>query len=160
MSSYAQPSPRVRTPEQRQRSIDAALSKAEEQARAGILPTLRRSFTSPDGLETQQHYVVPSRMTQGAYYHVVVRADVDGLHTHCHDCEAAHAGRLCWHRAACWLAALGRIGYHDGQQPVITKAELHGRPTRNRVLVDADGNGTQPDPWPATDDVTAYAAAV
>jgi hypothetical protein len=135
--SNATTSPRTRTPEQRQRAIDTALTKAQEMARAGILPTLVRSFTSPDQLETQQHYTVPSRMTQGTYYHVTVRADADGLHTLCHDCEAATAGRLCWHRAACWLAALGRLGCHDGQQPVITPA-------------------TAPDPW----DEEAFAAIV
>ena len=110
-------SPPTRTPEQRQRAIDRAMSKALEQARAGNLPTLLRIFTSPDGLETRQFWTVSSRTVAGSVYNVDLTADSGGIKTLC-TCAAAEADRLCWHRAAVRLAASQAIEYHDGRQAV------------------------------------------
>ncbi len=115
MNSTASTSPPSRTPEQRQRAMDRAISKALEQSRAGNVPTLLRSFTSPDGLETRQCWTVSSRTVAGAVYNVDLTADADGVTTLC-TCAAAESDRLCWHRAAVKLAASGQIEYHEGGQ--------------------------------------------
>ena len=145
MSTYDQTQPQV-TPEQarrkRQQAIDRATVKALAQAEAGNLPTLMRSYTSADGLTTTQHWLVTSRTRGETTYNVDLSADCDGLKTLC-TCEAAQADRICWHRSAARLAALGQIKRHEcPTYPPITLGELHGRP----------------DPWPATDDVEAFAA--
>ncbi len=144
--TYARTTTEV-TPEEarrrKQAAIDRAQHKAHEQAAAGNLPTLLRTFTSPDGLETRQFWTVGSRTTGGVVYDVSLTADADGLTTLCH-CDGATAGRICWHRAAVRLAALGELECHRAQWPTVRLAEL-----------------ATPDPWPLDlDDVTAYAAAV
>lgn len=98
---------RPRTPEQRQAAIDRAIARAHEQAQAGNLPRLLRQFHDPE--QTRQVWAISSRTTGGVVYTVDLIADADGLHTHCHECQAATAGRLCWHRAACRLAVLGEL---------------------------------------------------
>ena len=124
-------------------AIDRATHKAHEQARTGNVPTLLRSFTSPDGLEQRQFWTVGSRTTGGVVYDVTLTADADGLKTLCH-CDGATAGRICWHRAAVRLAALGELECHRATWPTVRLPAL-----------------ATPDPWPADlDDATAYAAAV
>ncbi len=124
-----------------QRAIDRATHKAQEQAAAGNLPRLLRSFTSPDGLEQRQFWTVGSRTTGGVVYDVTLTADCDGLKTLCH-CDGANAGRICWHRAAVRLAALGELECHRAQWPTVRLPEL-----------------AVPDPWPADlDDAAAFAA--
>ncbi len=145
-----------------QRAIDRANARAIEQAEAGIRPVLNKSETATDGLSTLQRWTVPSRTTAGTLYNVTLIADATGLNTTC-SCQAGESGKPCWHRALARRAALHEAPYTDARRPspVISLADLHGRPTAGVVLVDADGNGTAPDPWPADlDDVTAYAAAV
>ena len=144
--SYARTAPEVTPEEARRRlqaAIDRATHKAHKQAQAGNLPTLLRSFTSPDGLEQRQFWTVGSRTTGGVVYDVTLTADCDGLKTLCH-CDGANAGRICWHRAAVRLAALGELESHRATWPTVRLPAL-----------------AAPDPWPADlDDVTAYAAAV
>lgn len=123
MSSNVAHEPRTRTPQQQQAIIDRALSKAHEQARAGNLPSLLRQHNALDNLSTTQVWTVGSRTTGGTIYRVVVTADGDGLSSLC-ECEAAHANRICWHRAACRLAALGDIPSHTtAHQPVTPVAD-------------------------------------
>ena len=143
-------------------SIDRATARAIQQSEAGIRPILRRSETSRDGLQTLQRWVVPSRTTADTFHVVTLICDCDGLRTEC-SCPAGQAEtpRPCWHRALARRCALKESPFTDARQPtiVVTKSELHGKPSAGRVLVDADGNGTAPDPWPL-DDAEAYAAAV
>lgn len=96
------------TAAQKQAIIDRALAKAHEQARAGNLPSLLRQHNALDNLSTTQVWTVGSRTTGGVIYRVVVTADGDGISSLC-ECEAAHSGRICWHRAACRMAALGEL---------------------------------------------------
>ena len=77
----------------RQISIDRATAKAHEQSRVDNLPTLLRSRRDADG------GCRPTRLAAG-------------IETLC-DCAAAESDRICWHRAACRLAHLGELAYHD-----------------------------------------------
>ena len=141
MSSYAQPSSRVRTPEQLQAAILRATAKVHEQAEARNLPRLLRQFDTDH--DTRQVWSIGSRTTGGRIYTVDLCADASGITTLC-DCEATG---ICWHRQAARMAVFGELTYHDC------------RPTRGVVLVDEHGNGTAPDPWPADlDDAQAFAA--
>ncbi len=141
--TYAQTTPAV-TPEEarrrKQAAIDRAMHKAREQAQAGNIPVLVRDFTSPDGLEQRQYWTIGSRTTGGVVYNVDLTASASGIETLCH-CDGANAGRLCWHRAAVRLAALGELECHRAKWPTVQLPEL-----------------ASPDPWPATDDVAAFAA--
>ena len=129
MSSNATTDPRTR----KQAAIDRATSKAHEQARAGNLPTLLRTFGTD--FDTRQTWNVNSRVTAGQTYLIDLVADCDGIRTLC-TCDAAHADRICWHRAAVRLAALGELAHHTTRQPTVAV-----------------------DPWPAdTDDAEAFAA--
>ena len=95
----------------RQRAIDRATAKAFEQARADNLPTLLRSRRTPDG-GWQQVWSVGSRTVAGSVYTIDLAHDGAGIETLC-DCAAFEAERICWHRAACRLAHLGELAYHD-----------------------------------------------
>ena len=128
----------------KQARIDRAIAKAWEQARAGNLPTLLRQHDT--GHDTKQVWSVGSRTAGGTVYTIDLAADADGISTLC-DCAGSEADRICWHRAATRLAALGELDYHDARRrvPVFSKADIFGRP----------------DPWaPALDEASAYAAAV
>ena len=58
-----------------------------------------------------------------------VAASADGVQTRC-ECEAQHADRICWHRAAVRMAIFGEIAARRPQpQPVtprLTAADLSG----------------------------------
>ena len=145
-----------------QRAIDRATARAIEQAEASVRPVLNRSELARDGLSQLQRWTIASRTTAGTFYNVTLIADADGLRTEC-SCPAGQAEtpRPCWHRALARRAALPQAPHADGRPsaPGITLAALHGRPTRNVMLVDEHGNGTAPDPWPADlDDAQAFAA--
>ena len=119
------------------------------------LPRLLRQFDTDH--DTRQVWAVGSRTTGGTIYTIDLRADASGITTMC-DCEATG---ICWHRQAARMAVFGELNYHDcrpGRDLVVTKAELHGRPTAGRVLVDSTGAGVQPDPWPLDDEPESYAA--
>jgi hypothetical protein len=104
----------------RQARIDRAVAKALEQARTGNLPTLLRTYTS-DPLETWQVWSVGSRTVAGTVYLIDLKADADGLSTLC-SCQAGDANRICWHRAAARMAALGEIDHHEGTRLVAATA--------------------------------------
>ncbi len=125
----------------KQAAIDRAMAKAHEQARAGNLPLLLRQFDTDH--DTRQVWSVGSRVTAGACYTIDLTADADGIRTLC-DCQAGATEKICWHRAAVRLAALGELQYHTTKQPTvpITLADLHGHA------------GAAPDPW----DAEAFAA--
>ena len=106
--------------ESRQARIDRAVAKAHEQARAGNLPTLLKSYTT-DPLETWQVWSVGSRTVAGTVYLIDLKADADGLSTLC-SCQAGDANRICWHRAAARMAALGEIDHHQGTRLVAAPA--------------------------------------
>ena len=141
MNTNASSTPRTRTPEQLQAAITRATAKVWEQAEARNLPRLLRQFDTDH--DTQQVWAIGSRTTGGRIYTVDLCADASGITTLC-DCEATG---ICWHRQAARMAVFGELRYHDC------------RPTRGVVLVGPDGNGVQPDPWPADlDEVDNYAA--
>ena len=142
-----------------QRAIDRANTRAIEMAEAGIRPVLNRSETARDGLSTLQRWTVPSRTTAGTLYSVVLVADATGVNTTC-SCQAGESGRPCWHRGLVRRAALHEAPFVDSRRPalVVSLSDLHGRPSAGLVLTDQDGHGTAPDPWPASDDVAAFAA--
>ena len=129
----------------RQQAIDRANARAIEMAEAGIRPVLNKSEMARDQLSTLQRWTVPSRTTAGTLYSVTLIADATGLNTTC-TCQAGESGKPCWHRALARRAALHEAPYRDG------------RPTYNIVLTDLHGRGVAPDPWPASDDVAAFAA--
>ena len=141
--TYAQTTPQV-TPEEarrrKQAAIDRATAKAHEQARSGNLPMLLRQ--ADEGHQSRQVWSIGSRMTAGTCYTIDLTADCDGLRTLC-DCPAGTTDKICWHRAAVRLAALGELQYHTTKQPTvsITLADLHG-------------TAGLPDPW----DAEAFAA--
>jgi erythromycin esterase-like protein len=95
--------------DRRAATIARATAKAHEQARAGNLPTLLRSRF--DGEAITELWSIGSRTTGGAVYIVDLRHDADGVTTYC-ECEAQHAGRVCWHRAAARLAHADAIRSH------------------------------------------------
>ncbi len=138
-------------------SIDRATAKAIQQSEAGVRPILRTSETARDGLSTLQRWVVPSRTEADTFHVVTLICDCDGLRTEC-SCPAGQAStpKPCWHRALARRCALREAPYTDARQPtiVVSKADLHGRPSAGLVLVDEAGNGTAPDPW----DPEAFAA--
>ena len=103
---------RTRTPAAIRAVIDRALAKAREQARANNVPALLSSEVAADA--TRQRWAVSSRTVAGTVYLVDLTADADGVSTLC-QCEAQHAGRLCWHRAAARLAMFREIGHHDAR---------------------------------------------
>jgi hypothetical protein len=122
---------------------------ALEQSRAGNLPTLLKSITTSDRLTTQERWSVGSRVTAGQVYLIDLHADGDGISTIC-SCAAAEAQRLCWHRAACRMAALGEVDYHDA-----TTVTPSAKPTPKLSAEDLSGPRFDE---PASDDVTAWAA--
>ncbi len=142
--TYVEPDPAVARAKLQQ-AIDRANARAIEMSDSGIRPVLSRSEMARDNLSQLQRWTIPSRTTAGTYYNVTVIADCDGLRTEC-SCPAgqAEAPKPCWHRALARRATLHEAPYRDS------------RPTYNTVLVDADGNGTSPDPW----DSEAFAAVI
>lgn len=113
-----------------QAAIDRAVARAHEQAAIGNRPRLLRQFHDPE--QTRQVWAIGSRTTGGTVYTVDLIADADGISTHCHECAAASAGRLCWHRAACRLAVLGELPA-AATRPApatrpITRDDIFGRP--------------------------------
>ena len=150
---------RTRTPRQRQAALDKAISKAHEQARIGNLPTLLRQHDTDH--DTRQVWSIGSRTVAGVVYTIDLIADAEGITTLCHDCEAAHAGRLCWHRASARLAALGELDYHDGRErkraPQECRRCSHYSST---VLSGREGLCRWCEEGIALDDAAAFAAAV
>lgn len=82
-------------------SINRALDKAHDQARAGNVPTLTAAELLRDSIH--ETWRVLSRTTDGVAYTVDLLHTRDGIETLC-DCLAATAGRCCWHRGAARLA--------------------------------------------------------
>jgi len=96
----------------REAAINRAVARAHAEAHAGHLPALLSSDVTPDG--TRQTWAISSRTRSGRVYLVDLLADHNGVETMC-QCEAHHAGRICFHRAACRLALFGDIGHHDAR---------------------------------------------
>jgi hypothetical protein len=93
-----------------QATINRAIARAHTQAQAGNIPALLSSDVTPTA--TRQTWAVTSRSVAGTVYLVDLVADSSGIDTHC-ECEASHAGRICWHRASARLALFGDIDHHD-----------------------------------------------
>jgi hypothetical protein len=96
----------------RQASIDRATAKSVEQAAAGNLPILLRSYVNHDG-EARSTWSVTSRTTGGTHYLVDALVDGNGVQTLC-ECPATG---ICWHRAHTRAAILAEIDFHDGRRP-------------------------------------------
>jgi hypothetical protein len=138
-----------------QATINRAIARAHDQARAGNLPALLSSDVRPEA--TRQTWAITSRSLAGAVYLVDLVADCTGVDTHC-QCEASHAGRICWHRAAVRLALFGDIGHHDcrGWHDAGTEdlADLLTQWTAKQSLP-RSGAGMACDPFDAADWVAA-----
>jgi len=112
MSSNATTATRTRSTASIEAAISRANAKAFEQARAGNVPALLTSDVT--AAATRQTWAVSSRTVAGVVYVVDLVADSAGVSTHC-QCEAQHAGRICWHRSATRAALFGDIGHHDAR---------------------------------------------
>ena len=115
-------------------AMNNALNRAYAQAKLGNLPALVATEILPDALREQ--YRVASRTIDGQVYLVDLMVDRRGvISTHC-ECQAALAGKCCFHRGLARLAhcdaipLVNEVGYRlrpRRQQPAITAAFLRGK---------------------------------
>lgn len=91
----------------RRASIDRATAKAQEQGRAGNVPTVVTVRAWSNGT-TRWRYSLSSRTAGGAVYLIDLTDNHGQLTTHC-DCPAIG---ICWHRVAVRLAHRGDLTAH------------------------------------------------